>query len=319
MTDTAAAQLRRILALVPELADDDEHPIDALAEALGTDRATLLGDLVSLTERYDPPGFAEEGVALLVDGENVQLTSHHLRRPMRLTGSELHALELGLAVLECERPPEERTAIGRARSRLREVIARLPGAADDATLRAASMGAGDPEHLRVLRTAVRARRRVRLRYRRGDRDTASERVVDPYALVIASGMWYTVAFCGASSGIRVFRLDRVETAEPMTEAFAVPAGFSLEAVVRDGKVLHAEAPRTMTVRYSPRIARWIAEREGKAVDADGSLTMEHPLLDVAWGVRHALQYGPDAEVLAPEAVRRELARRLDAIVAEMGA
>lgn len=314
MTDTAAAQLRRILALVPELADDDEHPIDALADVLGTDRATLLGDLVSLTDRYDPPGFAEEGVTLFIEGDTVQLTSHHFRRPMRLTGSELHALELGLAMLECERPPEERAAIGRARARLREVIARLPDAADDTTLRAASMSAGDPAHLRVLREAVRARHRVRLRYRRGDRETAAERVVDPYALVIASGMWYTVAFCGESGGIRIFRLDRVESAEPMAEAFAVPAGFSLEAVVRDGKVLHAEAPRTMRVRYSPRIARWIAEREGRTPDADGSLTIEHPLLDVAWGVRHALQYGPDAEVLAPPVVRREVARRLERVL-----
>jgi hypothetical protein len=50
----------------------------------------------------------------------------------------------------------------------------------------------------------------------------------------------------------------------------------------------------MKVKYSPKIARWIAEREGVELDADGSLTIEHPLADQEWGVRHVLQYGPDA-------------------------
>ena len=71
----------------------------------------------------------------------------------------------------------------------------------------------------------------------------------------------------------------------------------------------------MRVRYSPRIARWIAEREGVQPDADGSLTLDHPLLDVQWGVRHVLQYGPDAEVLEPNDVREEIRRRVATFVA----
>jgi predicted DNA-binding transcriptional regulator YafY len=63
----------------------------------------------------------------------------------------------------------------------------------------------------------------------------------------------------------------------------------------------------MRVRYSPRIARWIAEREGGVPDSDGSLTSMHPLADPHWAVRHVLQYGPDAEVLSPEWLRVEIA------------
>jgi predicted DNA-binding transcriptional regulator YafY len=66
----------------------------------------------------------------------------------------------------------------------------------------------------------------------------------------------------------------------------------------------------MTVRYSPRIARWVAEREGLQLAEDGSLTMEHPVADESWAVRHVLQYGPDAEVLAPAAMRELVADRL---------
>ncbi|MDO8501626.1 MAG: WYL domain-containing protein [Gemmatimonadaceae bacterium] len=69
----------------------------------------------------------------------------------------------------------------------------------------------------------------------------------------------------------------------------------------------------MKVRYSAKVARWIAEREGMQPDADGSLTIEHPLADAEWGVRHVLQYGPDAEVLEPQSLREDVIRRLDAI------
>ena len=66
----------------------------------------------------------------------------------------------------------------------------------------------------------------------------------------------------------------------------------------------------MTVRYSPRIARWVAEREGKELDANGGLTLEHTVADDAWAIRHVLQYGADAEILAPERLRDAMAEKL---------
>ena len=320
MNDTAAAQLRRILTLVPELADDEEHPLDELAGRLGTDRATLVQDLRSLTDRFDDPaGFVDEGVALFIEQERVSLTSPHFRRPMRLTTAELRALELGLAMLRCERPPDERAAVDRAGDRIRTIVTKLPPDGVAAELRHAELASpGSVEHLAVLRQAVRARRKVRLLYRRAGRDAPTERVIAPYALVVASGAWYTVAFCERSDGLRIFRLDRVEQAALRDERYEEPDGFSLDDLVRDGRVFRAAEPRTMTVRYSPRIARWIAEREGRPLDADGSLTVEHPLADDEWAVRHVLQYGADAEVLWPAEVRALVADRLASLAALAG-
>ena len=39
--------------------------------------------------------------------------------------------------------------------------------------------------------------------------------------------------------------------------------------------------------------------------------MEHPLADWEWGMRHVLQYGRDAEVVEPAALRERLKARLD--------
>ena len=158
--------------------------------------------------------------------------------------------------------------------------------------------------------AFRERRKVRLTYRKADASAPSNRIICPYGIVFASGNWYAVAHCESTEGIRIFRLDRVEEVESLDARFESPRDFSLDAVIADGKAFQTSSAATLKVRYSPRIARWIAEREGKPLAEDGSLTLDHPLADTDWAVRHVLQYGPDATVLEPAEVREAVVRRL---------
>jgi predicted DNA-binding transcriptional regulator YafY len=308
VSDTATAQLRRILQIIPQLGDGEPHPIAEVVERAGVDRVVLLKDLRTITERLEAPGGFVEGLQIFLDPETVAINPSHFLRPMRLNRPELCALELGLAMLRGSRPAEEHRAIDRARDRLRRAISAAASSGDDD--RFASLGpAGDPEHLRRLRDAHRDRRKVRLTYRKPDAEESSSRLLCPYGIVFTRGMWYVVANCGEES-LRIFRLDRVEGVEELEERYPAPRGFSLDAVVRDGKAFQSADAETLRVRYSPAIARWIAEREGKDVEPDGSLVLEHPLADEDWAVRHVLQYGPDAEVLEPREVREAIARRL---------
>ncbi len=246
MTDTAAAQLRRILTMIPELADDEEHSLSSVAERVGVDTATLLRDLKSLAVRFDEPGGFVEGVQLFLEPDRVSIVSDHFRRPMRLTLSELCALELALAMLRSERPPEEHRAIDRARERLRTVIAKLPGDEITDGLRHAEVGAaGRVEHLAAIREALREGRKLRLAYRRGAAEEVSTRMICPYSLVVSSGMWYVVARCEESDGLRIFRLDRIEHVEPLSDRCQVPESFSLSAVLREGRVLSVEGAHMM--------------------------------------------------------------------------
>jgi proteasome accessory factor C len=311
MSETAAARLRRILLLIPRLADGQEHGIPELARAIGTDRETLVRDIETLFTRADDPGGFVPGVQVYYTGDRVSLVSTPFRRPMRLTASELGALELGLAMLRAERPPDERKAVNGALERLRKAMVTMPADAVAAGQREASLpAASDPTTLAAVKRALSERRKLRIRYRSGSKTEASERTIRPYALVVASGHWYVLAHCESKADVVSFRLDRVEGIEQLDEPYDIPTTFSVDEHLNDRKVLRVGAPATMRVRYSPRIARWIAEREGVEPDADGWLTMTHPLLDVQWGVRHVLQYGPDAEVLEPAEVRAEVARRL---------
>lgn len=311
---TAAVQLRRILHLLPRLADGEAHSLDDVLAEAEVELATLMRDIQLITERYDDPGGFVDGVQIQIDGTSVELISTHFRRPMRVTAPELCALELGLAMLRGERPAEEWPAIERARERLHETIARLPDdlAGDDD--RYAATNGRYRQTLAVLRGAMRERQKLRLGYRKGGDTVTTVRTVCPYSLVFATGVWYLVAHCESGDGLRIFRVDRMEDPRQLDERYRVPAGFDVDALMRDDRIFVAERPRTLVVRYSAQVARWIAEREGREPDADGGLTVEHPLADVDWAVRHVLQYGPDAEVLEPADVREEMARRLAAML-----
>lgn len=317
---TAAAQLRRLLLALPALADDRPHAIAEIARRVGTDADTLRRDLRTLVTRVtdDPGGFAE-GVQLLLGAETVQMVTigGHFRRPMALSTTELHALELGLAALAQEAPPDAREPMRRARERLRKAIARAPGSPPAANGdRHTSLGPESDvqrEVRRELQGCIRRREVARITYRSAASDADDERLVRPLVVLWARGAWYLIAWCERHDAVRVFRTDRIRRAASEPRRFTPPDGFSIHDVLQEGRVLAGEGDASLVVRYSPRTARWIAERESVAAEADGSVTVTYPLLDVEWAVRHVLRYGPDAVVVSPTSVREAVVARLAAL------
>lgn len=82
----------------------------------------------------------------------------------------------------------------------------------------------------TLCAAVQQGRRVVLHYRSWQAET-TVRKVDLYGLVYRSGFWYTVGYCHLREDLRVFRLDRVEYAEMITETYVRPTNFDSLAYI----------------------------------------------------------------------------------------
>ena len=310
MADGALDRFQRLLRVLPLLADGERHSYANIAQRSGVPMATIIADLRAVAEREDDPGGYVASLQIQLDGEQAAVISAPFRRPMRLTGRELAALELGLALLRVESPPEERPVLDRARKKIRETILKLvPGDGVGPTV--ASLGAEvDLAMLAELRRAVREQFTVRITYQGSGKKKGELRTVHPYALLPRSGAWYLVAHCKEAEGLRIFRMDRIGSLKTLASTFKLPKEFSLDAVLRDGRVFMAKDTATVRIRYSAKIARWIAEREKKPVDADGSLTLEHPLADPTWAIRHVLQYGREAEILAPASLRAMMRTRL---------
>jgi len=327
MTARAQDRLERLLLALPLLADDSERSLVELAEQVGTPVHTLLCDFQALaTREQDVAGFVES-VELYLGPSRVGARTSHFRRPMRLTRAELAALDLGLGLLLHERPIEERASILTARRKLREAAVSPPATvtqgvavrATEATrpsIAAQTVPDALLEQFGRLVQAQEERRAVRLRYQRADAGQWESRVVHPWALVRAHQHTYIVAWCTSVTAVRVFRLDRVQEVELDDALFDVPPDFELESVLRDGRIFSGERPDDeLVVRYAPQVARWVAERAGVPLDADGSVTVSWPLADDDWALRHVLQYGADATVLEPAHLRAAVVHRLHAMLA----
>ncbi len=318
MSARAQDQLERLLLALPHLAEDTEIPLKDLAKIVGCDAQTLLGDLAALTSLDRDIAGHVESIELFMTAGSVGARTSHFRRPMRLSRTELAALDLGLGLLLLERPLEERGTIRSVRRKLREASVSPPGrvsqgvvtrAAPTPELPVAAEPVAEPhlENFGLLWKAHEERRAVQLTYQRADAASADARLVHPWAIVRAHQHVYVVGWCMNATAVRVFRLDRIMKVELDGERFDVPADFDVDAVLRDGRVFSGERPDDeLVVHYSPRIARWIAERERLPLAPDGSVTVTWPLADDDWAVRHVLQYGVDATVVSPPRIREQV-------------
>lgn len=314
--DDAAAQLRRLLMALPALADGERHPIASVAKAAGSTPEAVARDLRTLLQRYDDdPGGFTEGVRLAFGSETVQMQSAFFGRPMGLTPAELAALELGLAALEKELPPHEGAIAHSARGRIAKLAPGMTKARAKHGARAAAptVSDRDGEHLSALHQAIGRRVKAVITYRSGSGAEGQPRTVHPYGMV-HSHHWYLVAFCDKVSDLRIFRLDRILSVTLTSDPAAVPEAVALEEKLHHGRALVNHAEEHLVVRYSAKIARWIAEHEEGEAQKDGSYVVRHPLLDDDWAVRHVLQYGPDAVVMEPARIRDVMRARLRAMV-----
>ncbi|HET7692866.1 MAG TPA: WYL domain-containing protein [Gemmatimonadota bacterium] len=332
-------QLERVLHVIPVAARPDGASLAELATDLGVSEERLLRDIGEVTARanyLEPPLDID---ILIEEGRVTVWTTGEFRRPVKLSPREALALTLGLRLLA------EGAAAARAET-LRALAARLDRAlAHDKAAALAedfALGAGDPSgegHLAVLQEAARERRPCGLRYLKPADARPQTRELHPYALVHAGGRWYALGHCPESDGVRAFRLDRILSVRPLDGSFAVPDDFDpRDYIDRSGAAggkFRAEQTVDVTVRYSPRIARWIEEnargnRAGRhggdesadraviARLADGSVEVVHRVADPGWLVRHVLYHGPDAEVVAPPEIRDLMRQRIEQVIAAQG-
>lgn len=186
-------------------------------------------------------------------------------------------------------------------------------------------------HLRSLAEALRRRRHLELRYRRGtDTRDPAPRVVAPLGLVNKAGTWYLVAMARGGR-VMVFRAGRITSARVLAEHAGRPAGFELaEFWERWSQDFAASRPRLrVRLRASPGALAVFPEVFGDAVreamsaavppDEQGwqevTLSFEHTL-----AAAHRLAgFGAEVQVLSPPAVREQLLDTARGILSRYGA
>lgn len=91
-----------------------------------------------------------------------------------------------------------------------------------------------------LSEAIQRRQRVSMRYR-SNRGELTQRTVEPYGLAGWWRHWYLVAYCCLRRGYRLFRLDRIQSLEPLADTFQRADDFDVQAYMQ--ALLSASTPQ----------------------------------------------------------------------------
>ncbi|MEO5710178.1 MAG: WYL domain-containing protein [Nocardioidaceae bacterium] len=310
----ARDQVARLLALVPYIQSRREVELDQAAADFGVSPAQIVKDL-NVLWFCGMPGL---GMGDLIDvdmdaleGEGVIRLSNaeYLSRPLRLDSSEASALIVALRALREGGDDDVRPIVDRTLGKLEAAAGEAAAVAAHVDIRMPQQ-AGRVTALREsLARAVEERRQVRLDYYVPARDESTERVVDPLRVVTADGNTYLEAYCHLAEDQRLFRLDRISTAEVLDTP--VEQHTDLEPRdLADGIFQPSTDDLLVTIRLSPG-ARWVSEyypvEDAKPVRG-GGLTVRMRVGDPAWLTRLMLRLGSTAELVDPpelaDSVRR---------------
>ncbi|MFN8531085.1 MAG: YafY family protein [Anaerolineae bacterium] len=160
---------------------------------------------------------------------------------------------------------------------------------------------------------VAARTNVQARISYVSKGECTERVIDPYGVVVYQGRWYTVAYCHLRGGLRVFRLDRVEgvrltesSFEPPPETFD-PLAYLLNSFESIPDEWQIEVLLDMPLADARRnIPREMATLQQDA-NSPTRVRLQASLTDLRLIARVLMGLGCPVEVLHPSELRRELA------------
>jgi proteasome accessory factor C len=303
MTEIAETQIQRLVLLVAWMSQRDTGaPVSyrAAARGLGVPEKTLQSDLKVLLELTDSYKAWLGSLRVSITEEGFTLGSRGaFQRPLRLSQDELLALAIGLHGL-------------RGGKGLAEKLhgPKRPIADFDESERTWAVGptpgVGIAGALDILRSARDLRRKVDLLYCGSDQEP-SRRVVHPYQVVQAGKSWYLVAWCEKAHETRHFRVERILGVSELDATFEPRDDVPM--ITGPGNLMSAGQVVLATVAFSPKITRWIREQHPDGEDAaDGRYLVRFRVADPRWLIREVLQYGAEAELLGPEALR-ELMRR----------
>jgi predicted DNA-binding transcriptional regulator YafY len=193
-----------------------------LAEALEVSERTVYRDVRDLTLSGVPiRGEAGVGYALPTDFD---------LPPLMFDADEIEALVLGSRLVSSWADKDLARAAESVLAKVEAVLPeRLRGRIADSALFALNFHKREEQGdaLSVLRTAIRAQRKVSFSYRDGKQE-ASERIVRPLGLFYWGGVWTLGAWCELRVDFRNFRLDRMAKPEMLAATFVPEPGRGLQ-------------------------------------------------------------------------------------------
>lgn len=212
----------RLFEIIQILRDGKLHRAQDIAARLEVSTRTIYRDMDTLAASGVPVE-GERGVGYMAR-QQISLP------PLSLTPAELEALNLGMAIVAEAADPDLKAAAQSLAAKVDAVLPEHTIAEADAWKFAVypfADAARGFAHMPTLRSAIKARQKLRLSYRRID-GTLTQRTIRPLHMEYWGRVWTLTAWCETREDFRVFRVDLIEEAAALPELFVDEPGKRLK-------------------------------------------------------------------------------------------
>lgn len=110
------------------------------------------------------------------------------------------------------------------------------------------------EYIDVIKNSVLNLKKLKIYYKKYTGEI-SERIIQPYGVVVKNSEWYVSAFCEEKNDLRVFKCSRIQKVEVINENFSIPSDFNLKEFWEKSKhqFIKKAASNTATNSYTVKI------------------------------------------------------------------
>jgi predicted DNA-binding transcriptional regulator YafY len=297
-----------------------------LEEALEVSKATLTRDIEFLrSQMHAPVVFDTDLGGYRLETKATSSKSHELPG-LWFNETEIHALLAIEGILESIQPGLLSPHIQPLKKRLTELLGKGAHAPEEVRKRILMLPATPRrltlDHFETCATAVLSRKRLTLHHYDRYLDTETTREVSPQRLVRYKENWYLDTWCHTRNAIRTFAVDALRGAQITDIAAIEVPDAELNAVLAPGYGIYAGKDVTWaTLKFSAYQARWTAQEtwhpdQRSHWDPDGNYILEVPYSGEGELKMDILKYGPDVEVLAPDALRDAIRSKLSSALAK---
>lgn len=163
-----------------------------------------------------------------------------------------------------------------------------------------------------LKSALIGRRALKIVYCSSSGET-NRRVILPVKLVFKDKGWYLQAYCRFAGDYRLFKVNRILEMNVLEERFSDPPG--------EPPPVEIEYPdislfSPVSLLFPPAVAFRVYDEFDRSLivrEPDGSLRVSTYMPEDGWVASYLLSFGADVTVLAPDALRAQLAAYAKAI------
>jgi predicted DNA-binding transcriptional regulator YafY len=297
-------KLDRLIAILVLLLRRDRIPARELAELFEVSVRTVLRD-VDAIDRAGIPIVTYQGA-----GGGIGIAEGFRLDRSLLTPDDMAALVASLKGVASSVPDTRHTVLlEKLRNTLSpEQLQTVQAKTNQLIIDLEPWGGAGPvkERLAVLRQAIADRRQVRLAYTDAA-GQSSERLVEPYSLVLKGQRWYLYAWCEARQGFRLFRLGRI-TGLSVTETRFVPREVALDELPWEHEWWKPENAIQLELVFERELSAAVREWFGEDAirEDDQRLMVKAVMPENPWLYGFLLSFGPGLEVVNPPHIRRVL-------------